>query len=906
MSDLERFQKQLNKIQNIVLALEESWLNKEQIPLMHIMLECLISININIYEAYSAAQKLPSFTPFSSMVLNSLIGENQYNNPFSATAHPGFDQKLLELRQHHIKAPIQTLSDLFRYYNKILDTEPQLKQELKKLYQDKYGVNNTELHVEVRQNDLEALFIISEQYNHRLKLAPKFDSLINKINIHLSHEECLRELLNPFYINKYAKQFSIAIHHKNFRINSALFPNFVPYETLDTTIKEHKYNLSSSPAQRALDCSVCNKSRYVDFHLAKSANQIQLNSEREIAKNSSLQVTQEDIIERDYFHLRSEPEFQIALTLDYFHHFIERCADENNQRYIEANLFQPGLLLNSLNDSEFLPQFDRFLQAGLRYFTDHGQHTKTSLFFLRLNYLVSRYLKLNSDPRGKPRLLNIRAEIEKQLNSNASAELSYVLNEYLLLTFMEQDKEYTTEDFYCAYNAYVYLQGHNNPQILTDKAHQIEVESMMTRFQALIFNQSHFIIEKAIKNAAKNLASLATEEFTLKGSPPIYQINTLTSLKQYEFDALSGKLYEKNFTLHELPLSLQHHPLIKQLELDTKSQYLISSNDNYMILNHKNDKVFLFYDKEQLTVQREWTIAGVKNKYELHALSQDHQAFYANKKTTLIHNDLPKILNDGTMNFWKNTLTDDQGLLVRNNIPVYALHDNKWWALDEKGNETGYQLQPVDELPAALKEFEDEEFLLKENKNSENKIHLPRFNLHFKQEKEQLICCDTSEEVCDLPSPIHSSVAGIILSQHAHQRYLVPIARFFATDMDALASDFYPLVHDTHGVIAEHSLHEYWSHYPPVQKPLWNYSNSEAYVSYPLENEEIVSDNLSVADALYLTYIYLATNQTEKAWQILAKCNTSLGSLTGDPKELQYIYWIGNHLPHILPSKQSE
>ena len=119
MSDLERFQKQLNKIQNIVLALEESWLNKEQIPLMHIMLECLISININIYEAYSAAQKLPSFTPFSSMVLNSLIGENQYNNPFSASAHPGFDQKLLELRQHHIKAPIQTLSDLFRYYNKI-------------------------------------------------------------------------------------------------------------------------------------------------------------------------------------------------------------------------------------------------------------------------------------------------------------------------------------------------------------------------------------------------------------------------------------------------------------------------------------------------------------------------------------------------------------------------------------------------------------------------------------------------------------------------------------------------------------------------------------------------------------------------------------------------------------------
>ena len=57
---------------------------------------------------------------------------------------------------------------------------------------------------------------------------------------------------------------------------------------------------------------------------------------------------------------------------------------------------------------------------------------------------------------------------------------------------------------------------------------------------------------------------------------------------------------------------------------------------------------------------------------------------------------------------------------------------------------------------------------------------------------------------------------------------------------------------------------------------------------------------------MYLVYIYLASNQTEKAWTVLEECNARLGGLTGDPRELQYINWICKHVPHILPSDASE
>ncbi len=167
-----------------------------------------------------------------------------------------------------------------------------------------------------------------------------------------------------------------------------------------------------------------------------------------------------------------------------------------------------------------------------------------------------------------------------------------------------------------------------------------------------------------------------------------------------------------------------------------------------------------------------------------------------------------------------------------------------------------------------------------------------------------MILEETGESVVQ-GSPIHPHVAGLVLSQGTYQRYIVPVARFYATEQDAEVSDFYPVVHDTQGVIAAATLKEHWLKSRPKFKPQWNYEKSETYVSFQLKEGEPIAD--TAADALYLAYIYLATNQPEKAWKVLEDCHTRLGGLTGNPVELKILNWICNEVPHVLPEPlQSE
>ena len=604
--------------------------------------------------------------------------------------------------------------------------------------------------------------------------------------------------------------------------------------------------------------------------------------------------------------MRSEPEFQIALTLDYFTRTIEHCADENNQRYIEANIFQPDLLLTAIENPEFLVQFDRFLQTGLRYFTERGQHTKHSSFYLRLNFLVSRYLYLNKDTRGAERLENLQKDIEKQLLLPNNPELNYFLNQYLFLILIERiSQEKNPEQMLTqAYKTYVYIQGHSNPQILEDKAHRVEAELAGTKLKNLLSNQPNSLIEKLIIQALIDILNLDAQAIKLSGSIPIYKVQVLGSAKQYEFNALTGKLYEDQLSHHSLPLKMQHHPLINRLGLEPHSACLINANEDYMVLNQDQHKIFLHYKNQELLVQKEWTIAGIKATFELQALSKDHHAFHAKQTVNPIDSDLPKILKDGHMDFWRSTSNENMGIFVANNRPIYSHHDNKIWVLDEQGSETGQELISADGPLSIFKQFESSEFMLIHHQGSEDQIQLPRYKLNFTRKENRIIFSETGELVIDALSPIHPAVAGLQLKHNGHSRILIPVAPFYATERDALISAFYPVIHDKEGVVAQTYQDEDWSNHPTTQKPLWYYENSESYVSYQLKDDKPIADKIT--DALYLVYIYLATNQTEKAWDLLEECSTRLGGLSGDPKELHYIYWICKQLPHILPSDKSD
>lgn len=195
-----------------------------------------------------------------------------------------------------------------------------------------------------------------------------------------------------------------------------------------------------------------------------------------------------------------------------------------------------------------------------------------------------------------------------------------------------------------------------------------------------------------------------------------------------------------------------------------------------------------------------------------------------------------------------------------------------------------------------IQHFEDAAFLRLEHHTHHTLIHVPRYNLKFIQKKGYLIHQETKEQVLDVPSPIATQIAGLLLYNKKHEqiRYLIPITRVYATTDNAKIGAFYPVVHDISRIIAQTTLSAYWAKLPPAHIPLWHDTSSERYISIPFKDGKLITKTR--AEALYLAYLYLATHQPEHAWHILDACN----NLSGDPDELQFIHWICEDLPHIL------
>ena len=720
MDDFEKFKKNLAKMQQSLLKLREKCLKEEQTPAMNMLILSLVSLHIDANTIISKDSKAPSFLPFTSAMMETIIG-NLERNPYVGTNHPVLDQRLIDLQKRYYSSPAQYLNNYYQFFKDLLQTESGLNDELIALYQKEFGKETIELHDEIRKNGLEAVYMIAGHLNNKKSLDNKFNPIIQKVQRHLDYETLLRHAINPFFVNKYGENFSVAVSHNSFRINSSLFPAFLSDEQLETGLSASKYTMKESPARDSLDEDHSESSVYSQKIRPKTANGIQLNpGKRKAGSESGQKVTQADITARDYLHLRSEPSLQIALTLDYFTRNIKKLADESDQRYVEANLFQTGLLLDSAKDPEFIPQFDKFLETGQCYFTNSGQHTKNSLIYVRLDYLVSRYLVLNKDPVGLTRLKNLQGELEKQLSTPNNPDVTYVLQQYLFLNLMTRMDagEYSEELFNLAYKSYSYINSHTNPAILEDRDDRLAVDIAKAKFKMLARKQSNDLIRRSVKQSLLAYEQETKQDLEISGSFPIYKLVNRSNNAQYQFNALLGKLFEKKLARGGVPLAIQNHPLIKHLGLNHIRECFATADESYLVLSDKDTEVRLFYKDNKLTVQKDWTIQKKKGSYELQALTDDHLAKHAHANITVIEKSLPKVLTDGSMDYWRNTANSNEGLLVQNNVPKYSIRAGKLWPLDSNGREIGYHLTALGASP--IKKFESNEFVLAYSSPSES------------------------------------------------------------------------------------------------------------------------------------------------------------------------------------------
>ncbi|MFA5959358.1 MAG: DUF3638 domain-containing protein [Tatlockia sp.] len=891
-SDYANLESCLNRMQDCLLNLQKNWLKTARIPALTTLNACLLSLQIDTRDELNRVNKLPSFTPLASSMMKAMIGNSQ-RNPFWATNHPMLDRRFNALQARFSGA--LKIEESESYLQALLEEKPALKTELRTRYSAKYGQNLTELHQSIRKRGLEALFLLSDHLEGNKKLPERYHPLIELVEFHLKYESRLASGIQLFLEWHRSTTPTIKIE-KECAVGPVNF-YLLYYMVHFREAAEHKYALPVSPARDAL---LCDLPRHGSRALqTRSANHIQLNPNQvQKKKDATRQITYQDRIARDYFHLRSVPSLQIALTLDYFTLNVAKLAKEADQRYVEANLFQPGLLEQAIQHPFFWPQFDTFLSNGNRFFTCDGLHTPTSLFFLRLDYLVSRYYVLMDNEAGQQRLHTLQTQIQKQLSQPNKPEVIYVQQHYLFLVLMTrfESGDKSLEPLKLAMAAYFYLQGHDNPLILEDLAHKIEVDRVIAQFQILLGLQSEeelkLIIEKLFANEGlKLIRSCFPSYHFLKGS------------QQVQFNARLGKFIENNLVKMEVPFSIKKHALINHLQLDTIDVCLSSIDKHFFLLSNEKEEVHLYSSTDTLVVQKKWSVNGQNKLYELVALTRDHLACQANPKSIPIANSLPESLTDGSFDYWQEIATPANGLLVQNNIPLYLVKSNQFIVLDSEGRESSYQLQiPGQRVLALFNSFESSPFILSQVSAEEVIVQLPRYNLIFQHiTKDQTDCFinrETGEQVIESQSPIHPAVAGLLLQRGSQTRYLVPVNRFYATEFGATVSDFYPVVHDKQNTIAQAQLTDYVVRHKLASQVMWHHQNSQKFISFNMEEGKPIPN--TVADALYLAYIMLVTNQPEQAWNLLKDCNAKFGGLTGDPAELQCIVWICEELPHIL------
>lgn len=949
-----RFNKQLSQLIAIVSKLNKAG---PKTAVLRIIALYLMSLLADTREKIDRADNKPSFQKFTDSILATFI-INQIRNPLYATNHPVFDSIFKSLHQRFAAKPLITnYREYYDYLNAVLiHADKSEFERLNDSYNKQYGQEKNAFHTKIRINRLQALYFLEKHkinamlvpcvivclasvytilringcrfsnspemlFTHDVLTATLFSSsmfflLHEKLNLnkpyafkqHLDYEEDLTLVSNIFLQTPRREQaqffFAEGQSSENYPpLYSCLGPLSVMWDRQNSDLADNKYGLNSVLSS-AFEDDIANKAPHYGMLLAHSANYIQLNrpkSEKLLPHDETIGV-QNELITRDYRILRCVPTFQIALSIDYLSRHLDSLADGSVKLYFEANLFQPGLLLDALKNPHFMPQWKRFVKDGLRHFKVDSQHHKEWLFFLRQDYLVSRYWalsKLDGSEQGLQRLQANQIKIEQYLatSSNLSKDIRYVLNQYLFLNLVTQIELGCDSSviFLATFNAYFYIRTQINPHILEDATHRAQVDVAIQAFQKFMLNQPSSFLEDAVKLVFQHAALVCL-------SPGRYQfINQVGEL--VVADVILGRLFNKNTALAytATPLALQHHPLLHQLGYADVLQCQSSDNETYLILSINSETIYLTHCNSQLTVQKKFAWSSNK-RYQLQPLTLDHLAYHANKSIDVESNNLPMILKDGSMNYWAgiglSNLFDGEGILTRDNIPVYEQYNSKLYCLNSDGSRNGAYLTNVPST--VIDSFEGRQFILAHQQTANLiEIILPRFALRFEYDTQSktLIELAHHERVVSCPSPIAPSVAGLVLQSSQHKRLIVRVNRFYVTKPSTDPCAFFPVYHDINSKIDEDCLAEDYKRNPPQQKGLWYYENNERCVSFHLD-ESGRPHAKNAADGLYLAYLYLVTNQTQLAWNTLDECKIQWGGLKGHPDELLFITWIFQSTPY--------
>ena len=844
---------------------------------------------------HACAKRMPDFKDCFDKELGAFVAGYE-NCPYLATYDLNLDLKLRQIMTAYSYQTLDYDSYFLNRFAHILGTsDPQYTLILEKLYIEKYGHNHQPLHLAVRDEHVQALYALLEELDEDGQLKshtqldiPFFRPLIERIQLQMRVETFMVRSFR-FLLNQPLSGFAKPkiIYQKN-RLKmmtplSQVSPNTRYFCRGNTALDHHKFVMPHSAEREALLAELPSGRIWAARNKeSPSENDIQL------ADNTSVQRSDAvDCFIRELSHLRLCPEHQIIVTLDYFLGEISHVSSATTQLYIEANVFQPGLLAIYYNDPALIKKWDEFIHAALNECRDvHGEISHASLFFLRLQFYFNRYFAYTTRLRK-----NVK-DLQVLIDQQSHKDLLSTLHHCKFMTILAINDPALLPS---AYESYVYIQAMGNLSMEQDSASEDDLRRAQLHYKQW----------------------LRTAEI----SPKQWMDNVL---KKYPWlsatidkvDVIAGKLYYQAFSLSPTPVYLKNLPILRRLGLRNDMVCMLSFDEQIIEFGAPNPFLRALKFNDRWVFQKKWEHRSQHEWYELCPLSSRQvQCFGLDKEERgypLIKHALPVWLTDENTEAWVHTQDKNTVLFVQNNSICY-----EWISNEQKLRYIRHASESADlvALPerhqGALLHFEEAQNIVHYAYADHHIIHYPRYglDLHYDDQQDAIFHPASQTKLADQStSPFASNVACLTFEKNNQPVLcLVPNQAFYVLTHEVQTiGHYYPLIHDISCHLPMAYLNHVWHKQGIAEKdrPLWHFADSETYYQFRIVDGKPQAD--TAEEALHLCYIYLATHDLPQAWRVLKELHRK-GGISGTAKELLHLEAIMNKLPASeVPTEYSE
>lgn len=831
------------------------------------------------------------------------------NSVYLANYDASLDLKVKAIQKYYKDNSEKYLTQtLLNYYDAILNEFPSLRTDLQKKYSFKYGLIYDPLHTKVRELQLGALFYF---FTHKNELDNNFRPLQIKFELQELIEKNVLEYIKDF-TTELKVTFAIQYDAFSRSLRSDGTYETKKYDCLDVTEKLKKATFPTKQAvfEKVFDIDGYRGFRYSinkrdDNHTQIYPHEYAMQSfsgSYDLAILESLagrSIESSEIEQRELFHLRRHSATQILLSLDYFLEHLHHLKDGEYQQYLEANIFQPGLLceqLNAHNSKLFFARFNELMSRGLKYFEDKGFLTQQSLYLLKLNYLVTQYA-YNMDPEN-PLFIEGMASFKKELNKylliNKNRGVKAGLHELRLLLLINQKQQtLSKEEQNELLLSHFFVVSFVNLNTQTSLSYQAKIKAGLLNSKR--FFQTIHVDNTQLEKLLTELGLVIKSSWQIEEqNHPLYTVKDEQQIHQYSIDIAKGAIFDTEGKAYvALPLAIRTHPMIIQLGLGDILNGFISSDKKTYYLEKPPVKVRVVKGVgERYVIQKMFSdLAGEERYFERMAQTEHHQKLYK-LDTFQCELSLSELLKQREVCLWK--AVDKQEVVFTRMNEVYLRGAFKNHAYQLFKEDQAKLLPHLSFSESTVSEFEDKKFIAcyLNTEKQQCLIELERYNLFLTGDMlTQNIGFNWQGDGYLLDKERHfaEGVPSLSFVKEGKELCLLPVQRYISTMFRRKQDEYYQLRLDTSNIVAADIMKK-------DTNLFWQHSLSQKYFVYTQKEGKPIPT--TPAEALYLVYLYLGSNQPEKAWEALDYCDSRLGGLEGTFDELRFMQWLFKALPY--------